>query len=82
MTRTPVAVPADRRDLALDRAFAGEIAVRAAIARKTDSEPPRLVCAWCPDFKPEDTRAGDSHGLCAACAARLHADLDRVEASR
>jgi len=26
------------------------------------------VCAWCPDFVPTP---GVSHGICAACAARL-----------
>lgn len=84
MTPTLVTVPADRRDQGLTHAFAGEIALRerAAIARKTDSEPPRTVCAWCPGFRPEDAGPGVSHGICAACEARLNADLDRVEASR
>jgi hypothetical protein len=81
MTPTSV-VPADRRDLALAHAFAGEISLRAAIARKTDSEPPHTVCAWCPDFKPDPEVAGVSHGLCPACEARLNAELDRREASR
>lgn len=106
MTPTPVVVPADRRDVALVAAFAGEISLReqaasesqgesarrqaalvplpdaAAIARKTDSAPPRVVCAWCPDFDPQASIPGESHGLCPVCEARLNADLDRLEASR
>jgi hypothetical protein len=79
------AVPADRRDRALDAAFAGEVSVRelAAIARRTDSEPPHMICAWCPDFRPTDRlNTGVTHGLCPACDARLNAALDALEASR
>lgn len=85
MTLTPVVtVPADRRGLALEAVFAGEISVRerAAIARKTDSEPPRAICPWCPDFNPRDpTNADRSHGMCPACEARINATLDAKEAS-
>lgn len=79
-----IPAPVDRRDVALYRAFAGEISVReqALIARKTDSEPPHPVCAWCPDFQPTAAAAGVSHGICPRCEARIHADLDRQEASR
>jgi hypothetical protein len=79
------AVPADRRDVGFDEAFAGEQSVReqaAAIARKTDSAPPGTLCPWCPDFVPDPVFSGVSHGLCEPCAARLNADLDRREASR
>lgn len=55
---------------------------RAAIARKTDSAPPRIVCAWCPDFDPRAQPADVSHGMCPTCAAQLNAELDRLEASR
>jgi hypothetical protein len=55
---------------------------QAAIARKTDSAPPRTPCPWCPDWIPDPVFAGQSHGMCDACAARLNADLDRREASR
>jgi len=41
-------------------------------ARLTDSQPPApvVVCAWCVDFDPTTVR-GASHGICAACAAKL-----------
>ena len=56
------------------------------IARITDSEPPnppahlKVVCAWCPDFKPEQPPADGvrvSHGICPACAEKMHKELGR-----
>jgi len=75
---------ADLRGDDVRQVFAGERPVideAAAIARKTDSEPPRTICAWCPDFTP-NPKGTDSHGICPACYAKLNADLDRHEASQ
>lgn len=54
----------------------------ALVARVTDSAPV-LICAWCPDFDPRDPiNKGASHVLCAACAAKIHAELDAEEPTR
>ena len=38
---------------------------------------PIVICAWCVGFDPKDpANVGASHGLCAACSARLNAELD------
>jgi hypothetical protein len=75
-------VPADRRDLTLDAAFAGELSVReladlaAAIARKTDSEPPpaRLVCCYCtPHHVMREGSEPVSHGACPIGIAKFEA---------
>jgi hypothetical protein len=42
--------------------------------------PPRVICAWCPDFTP--TPGGQSHGMCADCAAEFGADQDVEPGSR
>jgi hypothetical protein len=39
---------------------------------------PPTVCAWCPDFQPP-TVPGISHGMCAACAARIAAELAELD---
>ncbi len=37
----------------------------------------RTICAYCPDFDPRDpVHCGASHGICAACEAKLHAQMD------
>jgi hypothetical protein len=88
MIHALLAAPVDRRHESLYRAFAGEVPVRevreaALIARKTDSEPPRTICPWCPDFKPDDPAlAGVSHGICERCSDKLNADIDRREAEK
>lgn len=33
---------------------------------------PLMICAWCPGFVPA---AGESHGMCPACAVRFEAAL-------
>ena len=34
------------------------------------------ICAWCPDWQPvAATDAGQSHGMCAACVAKLAAAM-------
>jgi len=34
------------------------------------------ICAWCPDWLPVDaSNAGQSHGMCTACVAKLAATL-------
>lgn len=39
--------------------------------------PLRVVCAWCPDFRPPVTgETGVTHGICPACAAKLAAEGD------
>lgn len=85
MNHALFAAPIERRNQSLHRAFAGEVPVREAalIARKTDSEPPRNICPWCPDFKPDDPALADaSHGVCDPCAAKMNAEIDRLEAEK
>ena len=44
-------------------------------ARITDSAPP-VICAWCPTFdRFAPANAGASHGICAACAAKLKKEM-------
>jgi hypothetical protein len=53
----------------------------AAIARKTDSEPPLVECPYCLTFQPSDPRhEGRSSRLCAPCQAFVGAQLDAAEA--
>lgn len=34
----------------------------------------KVVCAWCPDFKPTDEANRDAtHGMCSACKAKMEA---------
>jgi len=80
-----LAAQVDRRHQSLYRAFIGEVPIREAdaIARKTDSEPPRNICPWCPDFTPDDpARAGASHQICERCAETLNAEIDRLEVEK
>lgn len=66
-----------QRDGELRRALAGEAPVTPLVT----------VCGYCPD-RVEQTAAARahgfevSHGMCVACAARLHAEMDRREAHR
>ncbi len=44
----------------------------ALIARKTDSQPLVIICAWCPTVdRLNPSNATVSHGICPNCAARL-----------
>lgn len=46
------------------------------IARATDTQPLVIVCAWHPGFDRTDPKnKGASHGICAACLARLAQEL-------
>jgi hypothetical protein len=41
------------------------------------SAPPKVICAWCPEYVPP--KRGEppvSHGMCAACAKRWNAQLE------
>lgn len=45
------------------------------------------VCSWCPDAaeRTESARAHGfdvTHGMCPTCAAKAHAEMDAIEASR
>lgn len=82
------------RDFTLRGAFVGErpISEVAAIARATDSEPPliecpsalplaRLVCCFCtPHHVMRDGPEPASHGACPVAVAKLHAEMDALEA--
>jgi len=40
---------------------------------------PPVICAWCPDFDPTaPANRGVSHGMCAVCSAKLHAEMDAL----
>lgn len=46
-------------------------------ARDEFNAKPKAICAWCPNFDPKDpANIGKSHGMCSACSARLHAEMD------
>jgi len=48
------------------------------LARLMDAKPV-APCAWCPDFDPTArANRGVSHGMCAACSAKLHAEMDAL----
>jgi hypothetical protein len=52
------------------------------LARLTDARPP-AICCWCPTFDPTAlANRGASHTICPTCAARVHAELDALEAGR
>ena len=38
---------------------------------------PKVICAWCPDFKPSGK--AESHGICASCAAKLDAEIAKLD---
>ena len=38
------------------------------VARKTDTQPAAVTCAWCADFVPTP---GASHGMCVPCSERF-----------
>lgn len=67
--------PVNRQDRGLRAAFADELPVRRIV----------MICGWCPNREARTAalraRGFDvSHGLCPACDARLHAELDAAEA--
>jgi hypothetical protein len=56
--------------------------VEQLIARKTDTQPTRVICAWCPDFHGRDPiHHGASHGMCASCAALFDQAIDADRAN-
>jgi hypothetical protein len=56
--------------------------VEALLARKTDSAPAVVLCAWCPDFTGVDPiHRGASHGMCPSCAALFDAAIDADRAN-
>lgn len=66
----------------LDAMLADNAAADALIARKTDTAPTRVTCAWCPDFDGrQSSHRGASHGMCASCAALFDAAIDADRAN-
>ena len=56
------------------------MATPALVARLTDAQPVRPICAWCPTFDPTALEnKGASHGMCPSCAARLQAEMDATD---
>ena len=41
----------------------------------------KLICSWC-GLEMRDGSLPASHGVCPTCAAKLHAEADRVQAAR
>lgn len=47
-------------------------------ALATQQAPLKTICAWCSRVMREGTLPA-SHGMCPACSAKMHAELDAKE---